>query len=154
MAADSHQDEAERFVALFMETYLSFHRRTGPRSALSGPSRAVLLHLAATGPVTIGEAAQHLKRTQSVVSEIVTRLERRGLLERESDPTDRRRTFVRLTSEGIRSVHEEQQVLDDSRLRDAFSRLPAGQAHAMLETLSELLVDRSASPQSPRKDGS
>ena len=141
MERDDHRDEAERFAGLFMETYLSFHRRTGPRSALSGPSRAVLLHLAATGPVTIGEAAQHLKRTQSVVSEIVTRLERRGLLERESDPADRRRTFVWLTPEGIRCVHEEQQVLDVSRLRDAFARIPAAQAESMLDGLSALLAE-------------
>lgn len=151
MERDSHQDEAERFASLFMETYLCFHRRTGPKSALSGPSRAVLLHLAATGPVTIGEAAQHVKRAQSVVSEIVTRLERRGLLERESDPDDRRRTFVWLTAEGIRYVHEEQQVLDVNRLRDAFSRIPADQVDAMLEGLSELVGLRT-SRRSPRKD--
>ena len=152
MAPDAHQDEAERFATLFMEAYLSFHRRTGPRSALSGPSRAVLLHLAATGPVTIGEAAQHLKRAQSVVSEIVTRLERRGLLEREPDPADRRRTFVWLTPAGIRSVHEEQQVLDVSRLRDAFSRLPAGRADSLLAALGDLLVDAHAPSTSPRKE--
>ena len=64
--------DAAAFGRLFEQTYLRFHRRDGKRSALSGASRAVLLHLALSGPLTIGEAARHLDRAQSVVSDIVT----------------------------------------------------------------------------------
>ena len=81
---------AERFADLFRAVYLTFHRRDGPRSQLAGASRAVLEHLALAGPLTVGEAAAHLSRAQSVISEIVAHLERRGLLEREDDPADRR----------------------------------------------------------------
>lgn len=52
----------------------------------------MLTHLAVSGPLTVGEAAGHLNRAQSVVSEIVDGLERKALLERERDPADRRRT--------------------------------------------------------------
>jgi len=85
---------AERFADLFRAVYLTFHRRDGPRSQLPGASRAVLEHLALAGPLTVGEAAAHLNRAQSVVSEIVSHLERQGLLEREDDPADRRRTLI------------------------------------------------------------
>jgi DNA-binding MarR family transcriptional regulator len=54
----------------------------------------VLEHLALAGPLTVGEAAAHMNRAQSVVSEIVTHLERDGLLERQTDPGDRRRTLI------------------------------------------------------------
>jgi len=84
---------AERFAELFRAVYLTFHRRDGPRGQLPGASRAVLEHLAMAGPLTIGEAAGHLNRAQSVVSEIVSHLTGQGLLERESDPADRRRTL-------------------------------------------------------------
>ena len=59
----------------------------------------MLEHLALAGPLTIGEAAAHLRRAQSVVSE-VAHLERQGLLEREADPADRRRTLIWLTAAG------------------------------------------------------
>lgn len=140
MGQERVDEVAERFAALFAETYLAFHRRIGPRSVLSGPARSVLLHLAATGPVTIGEATQHLARSQSVVSEIITRLERRGLLEREADPTDRRRTLVWLTPAGADVVREEQQVLDIPRLRSAVAELPPGSASALLNGLTQLLA--------------
>lgn len=90
---------SEEFAALFRAIYLTFHRRDGPRSNLTGASRAVLQHLAMTGPVTIGEAAEHLGRAQSVVSETVSQLEGHGLLEREVDVRDRRRTLVWLTDD-------------------------------------------------------
>jgi hypothetical protein len=47
---------SEESVARFRAIYLTFHRRDGPRSTLTGASRAVLQHLAMAGPVTIGEA--------------------------------------------------------------------------------------------------
>ena len=74
---------AERFADRFRAVYLTFHRRDGPRGQLQGASRAVLEHLAMAGPLTIGEAATHLNRSQSVVSEIVSHLEDQGLLERD-----------------------------------------------------------------------
>ncbi len=46
--------EVRRFCELFPAAYLAFHRRDGKRDQLSGASRAVLLHLAQTGPLTVG----------------------------------------------------------------------------------------------------
>jgi DNA-binding MarR family transcriptional regulator len=75
-------EPAGEFEQLFRAVYLTFHRRDAPRSQLPSASLAVLEHLALAGPLTIGEAAAHLRRAQSVVSEIVSHLERQGLLER------------------------------------------------------------------------
>ena len=75
------QEAADRLGELFPTAYLALHRRDGKRSELTGASRAVLQHLARSGPLTIGEAANHLARAQSVVSDIVTQLEGHGLLE-------------------------------------------------------------------------
>ena len=98
--ASSDADQAREFAELFRAVYLTFHRRDGPRSQLPNASLAVLEHLALAGPLTIGEAATHLRRAQSVVSDIVSHLERQGMLERESDPDDRRRTLIWLTPAG------------------------------------------------------
>lgn len=72
-------EPAGGFEALFREVYLTFHRRDAPRSGLTGASRAVLQHLVLAGPLTVGEMGAHLDRAQSVVSDIVTHLERDGL---------------------------------------------------------------------------
>ncbi|MGO8883859.1 MAG: MarR family winged helix-turn-helix transcriptional regulator [Streptosporangiaceae bacterium] len=139
------QDRAERFAGLFRAVYLTFHRRDGPRSGLPGASRAVLEHLAMAGPLTIGETAAHLTRAQSVISDIVSHLVRQGLLERESDPADRRRTLIWLTPEGHATLRREREVLGVDQLACAMSRLPSGQADTLLSAL-RALIDQAAAP--------
>ena len=131
--------QAERFADLFGAVYLAFHRRDAPRSELSGASRAVLTHLALAGPLTVGEATAHLRRAQSVVSEIVDRLESHGLLERETDPDDRRRTLVWLTDAGHELLRDDRRVLSAEHLASAVAALPAGQVEIMLAGLAELI---------------
>lgn len=132
-------DRAERFAAQFRAVYLTFHRRDGPRGQLAGASRAVLEHLALAGPLTIGEAAAHLSRAQSVISEIVSHLEDEGLLERENDPADRRRTLIWLTQAGHDALRRDREVLGLDLLATAFARLPATQADALIAGLRALV---------------
>jgi DNA-binding MarR family transcriptional regulator len=133
-------DEARRYAELFRAVYLTYHRRDGPRSGLTGASRAVLEHLAITGPLTVGEAARHLERAQSVVSEIVDQLEGKALLERERDPADRRRTLVWLTPAGQEALRRDGEVLGIDRLTDAFARLPAEQRTALIAATAALVA--------------
>jgi DNA-binding MarR family transcriptional regulator len=139
------QAQAERFAELFRAVYLTFHRRDGPRSQLAGASRAVLEHLALAGPLTVGEAAAHLARTQSVISEIVTHLERQGLLEREDDPADRRRTLIWLTPGGHEALRRDREVLGVDHLVRALARLPPGRADDLIAGL-RALVDLATIP--------
>src|SRR5512138_1404871 len=116
MLKSAASDEARQFGELFPAVYLRFHRRDGKRRELPGASRAVLLHLTLSGPLTIGEMAKHLSRAQSVVSEIVDHLERDGLLERMRDPKDRRRTLVWLSERGLDLLDREREVLSSELL--------------------------------------
>lgn len=134
---------AERFAELFRAVYLTFHRRDGPRSELPGASRGVLEHLALSGPLTVGEAAAHLRRAQSVISEIVNHLERQGLLERETDPADRRRTLIWLTPAGHDALRRDRDVLSLDLLAPAIARLAPGDADALIAGL-RTLVDQTA----------
>lgn len=52
-----------------------------------------------------------MRRAQSVISEIVTHLERNGLLERRNDPEDRRRTLIWLTPGGHEALRRDREVL-------------------------------------------
>jgi len=138
-------DQAVVFERLFRAIYLMFHRRDPKRSMLSGASRAVLLHLAMSGPLTVTEAARHLDRAQSVVSDIVTQLEAKGLLERERDPADGRRTLVWLTPDGLAGLTRDQEVLSPDLLRRAMAAMPSarradllGGAHALLAAADQI----------------
>ncbi len=133
------RERSERFAAQFRAVYLTFHRRDGPRGQLAGASRAVLEHLAMAGPLTIGEAAAHLSRAQSVVSEIVSHLTDQGLLERENDPADRRRTLIWLTPAGHDALRRDREVLGLDLLTRAFARIPAGQADALIAGMQALV---------------
>jgi DNA-binding MarR family transcriptional regulator len=105
--------DAAAFGRLFEQAYLRFHRRDGKRSGLTGASRAVLLHLALTGPLTVGEAARHLDRAQSV---------------------------VRLTPQGLDRLERDRDVLGRELLERAMSALPPQQRTALLQGLQALLA--------------
>jgi DNA-binding MarR family transcriptional regulator len=148
LAADPAADAAA-FAALFRALYLTYHRRDGPRSGLTGASRAVLGHLAHTGPLTIGEAARHLDRAQSVVSEIVDGLEHRGLLMRDRDPADRRRTLVWLSPAGVEALRRDAEVLSEAALATAMARMAAADRVALLAGVTALLA---AAPPPPHRE--
>lgn len=131
---------AAAFCEAFPATYLAFHRRDGRRSDLTNASRAVLQHLAQTGPVSIGEAARHLGRAQSVVSEIVAQLEGHGLLEREPDPGNRRRTLVWLTRVGLERLRADADVLDRELVAVAMAALDEDTQRGLLDGLDALLA--------------
>jgi len=130
---------AQQFAGLFPTIYLRFHRRDVKHSELSGASRAVLTHLAMSGPLTVGEAAGHLQRAQSVVSEIITQLSGKGLLERWRDPRDRRRTLVWLTPLGLEFLDRDRDVLSVDLLAGAFARMSEAEREALSVGVRALL---------------
>ena len=131
---------AERYVDLFRSVYLRFHRRDAKRSALTGASHAVMLHLAQSGPLSIGECARHLGRAQSVVTEIASGLEKKGLLARVPDARDRRRTEVWLTDAGRARLAREQEVLERTLVEKALARLSARQREGLIEGTRALVA--------------
>lgn len=74
---------------------------------------------------TVTELADRLQLAQSTVTELVSRAEEAGLLERERSPTDARVAHLRLTREGesrlARSFTE--LATERAQLRDAFTHL-------------------------------
>ncbi|MCE9574885.1 MAG: MarR family winged helix-turn-helix transcriptional regulator [Deltaproteobacteria bacterium] len=123
---------ADLYAELFPQVYLAFHRRDDKHGGLTGASRAMLLHLAQSGPLTIGECARHFDRAQSAVSELIDQLEGHGLVARVRAADDRRRAEVWLTDDGRTRIAEEQQVLSPARLAAALQHLTPDQRAALI----------------------
>src|SRR5687767_10708779 len=76
---------------------------------LDQPSHQTLRHLLAWGPMRPTALAETLGTGASYVSKIVRRLEEDGLVQRSTDPADRRASLVTLTEAGevaARGVYE------------------------------------------------
>jgi len=98
-----------------------WHRFTSPKqhvegSGLTARMLEVLRHLSGSGPLTVGELAMHLRIGRATATELIDRLEGKGLVARMRDQRDQRRVFVWLSKEGKRRLAS----LPDRRSRDPF----------------------------------
>ena len=75
-----------------------------------------------------------------MVSDIVTQLESHGLLEREADPDDRRRTLVWLTDAGQTRLRDDADVLDRALVGRAMDRLDDTTRRGLIDGLTALIA--------------
>ena len=143
--------DAREIAQLFPRIYEHLHavRPRGYRPTMQ--SLAVLLHLNRSGPLTIAELSRHLGRSQSVVSEIVTRMERRKVLARVRDERDRRRTLVWLTPQGQTLLRDETSVLSIPRLEQALASRSPREREVILQGLRLLVAAAEGAGPGPRK---
>ena len=121
-------------VAEFRAALRQFLRRTERIARQSGltPQRYLLLLMVKGAPdgseqSTVTELSERLQLAQSTVTELVSRAEETGLLEREQSHTDARVAHLRLTEEGERRLMLAFTGLatERSNLRNAFTHLDA-----------------------------
>ncbi|MCP4674172.1 MAG: winged helix-turn-helix transcriptional regulator [Deltaproteobacteria bacterium] len=134
------EDIAQEFEKLYSALYLRLCRRRDPRGYCpSSQTLGVMEHLAATGPLTISEAACHFDRSQAATSEIVERMMERGLLARIQDDRDRRRHLVWLTEYGRDLLEEERRVLSPKTVLRSVSRMKKNDREALVRGMRALL---------------
>jgi DNA-binding MarR family transcriptional regulator len=121
-------------VAEFRAGLRRFLRRSERVARESGltPQRYLLLLMVKGAPdgseqSTVTELSQRLQLAQSTVTELVSRAEDAGLLQREQSQADARVAHLSLTEEGERRLQQAFNVLSSERgnLREVFSRLEA-----------------------------
>jgi DNA-binding MarR family transcriptional regulator len=132
---------AAAIAELFPAIYLYLHRRRPKRGLRpDGAMLSVLGHLSMAGPLTVTEAARHMDRAQSVMSELVGRLVAHRLAERMPDARDRRRVLVWLTPGGEEALREEREVLSRPLLAAALARTPRPARAALLSGMRALVA--------------
>ena len=113
-AADLTAEQAAKRVArLLPEVYRRYHwanRVQGGDLPVTRRGLEVLQHLSASGPLTVGEQAVHLGLRRNSVTELLQRLEAKGLVARIRDERDERRVLVWLTEAGRNVVSRIGQV--------------------------------------------
>ena len=119
-------------VAEFRAALRRFLRTTerNARSAGLTPQRYLLLLMIKGAPdgserSTVTELAERLQLAQSTVTELVSRAEENGLIERERSASDGRIAYLRLSPEGEQRLAESFTSNESERraLREAFEHL-------------------------------
>jgi DNA-binding MarR family transcriptional regulator len=136
------REVADEVGRLYPAVYRRFKASTRAvdGSDLTPRMLAVLRHLAASGPLTLGEQAAHLGLRAPTVSELVDRLEGKGLVERMRDDRDRRRVFVWLTPAGQARVRAHPEVLGPDALTTAIEAMRPADRTALVRGLRALLA--------------
>ena len=128
-------------MSVLLEVARSLHGRLEAAlegAGLSGAKYAALEPLARAGePLTLGELAGRLSCVRSNVTQLVDRLEADGLVERVSDPTDRRAIRARVTPLGVERLAAAQRAVQALQLELA-ARVPAEERAVFLRVLSSL----------------
>jgi DNA-binding MarR family transcriptional regulator len=96
-----------------------------------------LIVLKEQGRQTVGGFARILKITEPSASLLLDKLVTRGLVVRETDPEDRRRTFVGLSDSGLELMTRLRRIKDDSML-NWFSRLSSEELEGLERGLAAL----------------
>jgi DNA-binding MarR family transcriptional regulator len=76
------------------------------RMGIGASELAALEHLEAAGPMTPGQLGGRLSMSPGAVTALVDRLEKRGHVERQPNPEDRRSALLRETEGGLRETLE------------------------------------------------
>ena len=120
--------------------------------ALDQPSHQTLRHLLAWGAMRPTALADALGTGASYVSKIVGRLERDGLVQRQTDPSDRRANLITLTAAGevaARGVYE----LGDRMIEEVLSGWSASDIRRYTELTERFVSDAISSAERMRERG-
>lgn len=120
-------------AAAFRSELRRFLRRTeivAAEARLTPQRYDVLLMVKAADPavgIRVTELCGRLHLGQTAVTDLVKRMERAGLLEREGSPRDRRVVLLRLTAEGEQRLQRVFEALrqDRAALAEVFAQLDA-----------------------------
>ncbi|MDN0201312.1 MarR family transcriptional regulator [Streptomyces sp. S.PNR 29] len=120
-----------------IENFNRFYIRLPGLRTLSFTTLSVLDTLTSRGPTRLTELARTEQISQPGLTQLVTRLEHDGLVERRPDPTDGRATLVRITEAG-RQVGKSRLADRTRRLLPLVARLTPEEQQAITEALPAL----------------
>ncbi|NBC12803.1 MAG: MarR family transcriptional regulator [Gammaproteobacteria bacterium] len=117
---------------------VDLHSRALVRShGLTAPQALVLKEIAAAGELPVGGVAQRVNLSHATITDIVNRLERRGLVVRARSEMDRRRVLVRATPEASQTLKRAPPLLQDA-FAARFAKLADWEQTLLLASLQRI----------------
>ena len=135
-----------RWLRLNAELTAALHRQLQAEAGLSMSDYEVLVDLTddPAGRVRVSELAHLLQWERSRVSHHVTRMERRGLVEREECPDDGRGAYVAITPAGRTAIERAAPGHARAVRRLVFDALQADEVRSLETAIDKLLAQHSA----------
>jgi DNA-binding MarR family transcriptional regulator len=128
----------------------STSKRMESKLGLTGPQRLVIRLVGRFPDITAGALAQILHVHPSTLTGVLKRLERRGLLERKSDPLDGRKALFALTDSG-RALDIPSQGTVEASVQRVLERVPRQLILTTQEVLTALAQELGGVP-TPNND--
>jgi len=128
-AADKTADLADRLHSAAIHL-LRRLRREDDASGLPAPQLSAMSVIVFGGPMTLGALASAEQVRPPTITKLVALLEEQGLVERETDPADRRIVRVKATARGTRLLYEGRRRRVAS-LAESLGQLPAADRAAL-----------------------
>ncbi|MFC7275670.1 MarR family winged helix-turn-helix transcriptional regulator [Paractinoplanes rhizophilus] len=129
----------DRLGYLLKHAQLALTERTtaalGPLG-INGRELAVLTVLGDGPALAQQQAAGRLNVDRTTMVDLVDALERKGLVERRSDPADRRRNLVHLTADGQRVLAEGERLYQEAERALGFTDAELAELKALLRRVS------------------
>ena len=119
-------------------------QRTQAAAKISAAQLFVLQQLGDGSELSLNELAERTLTDRSSVAAVVERLQAQGLVDRATDPSDRRRAAVRITASGRRVLGRAPDA-PTTTLLTALKSLDARELKALARSLSRLAVALGAS---------
>ena len=143
---DDEERVWRRWLRLNAELTAALHRQLQAEAGLSMSDYDVLVHLTddPAGRVRVAELAGQLQWERSRVSHHVTRMQGRGLVEREECSEDGRGAFVAITSAGRTAIEQAAPGHSRTVRRLVFDALPAAELHSLEAAIDKLLAQHPA----------
>jgi len=104
---------------------------------LTGPQALLLKEIMLAGELTVGQLADRVSLSQATVTDILMRLEKRGLVERQRSREDKRRVLVHITVAGRRLMKHSLPLLQEAFL-DKLNQLQEWEQTQLLASLQRL----------------
>lgn len=135
------EDQIVAAVRRIMRAVDLHSRRLSEEFGLTGPQLATMRECQRLGLVTPSALAKAVHLSNATMSGILTRLEKRGLVERARSRDDRRSFHVRLTPAG-RAILERSPSLLQDRFRRELEKIEEWEQHmalAMLQRIASMM---------------
>jgi len=138
-------DHLRRIVQAVRQSQAMFERTSGLTSA-----QALILKLIAANPsISIGDIAARTLTHQSTVSEVIGRMEAKGLVVRARSAEDARRKELQLTEAGENALLHPVETIQET-LMNGLEALPSEKLDCLVEGLEALItasgIGRDAAP--------